>query len=69
MELSKEMQQEVMKDLDADTVRMHEKIQQVNPAWQQQYHEYSMQDLEQLIYITEQMRLKLRMLGAPRASW
>lgn len=67
-DLSEEMQRDLLQEIDKDAIRIHEKMQVV---WHQGYAfmekpQFVHHDLEELVYITEQIRLKLRMLGAPR---
>lgn len=65
MELSEEMQREIFNELYNDTQRF---TQQVSMAANQPDHGKRYAILEQLTYISEQMRLKLKMLGAPRIN-
>lgn len=64
-ELTPELQQEIVRELGGDLARFQERL-----AWLQQNSQPGnldiYQQIEQLVYITEQMRLKLRMLGGPR---
>ena len=63
-ELSEELQQEITRELINDLERMK------NLIMQRPYHSnfvpLTYQELEQLVYASEQFRLKLRTLGAPR---
>ena len=65
-ELSEELQGEIMRELSSDLQRMRQLIEQRPSAYAGKYAPLNYQELEQLVYITEQIRLKLRTLGAPR---
>jgi len=66
-ELSDEMKQELVKGVNEDCQAMIQRTQCMY-TWSGSKNtlEIKHTDLEQLTYITEQMRLKLRLLGAPR---
>lgn len=64
--ISEELQNELMDDVMVDAQRLTARMQamsqrQTHPAGMERYR-----DLEYCTYITEQIRLKLRLLGAPR---
>ncbi len=65
--LSSEMKQEILNELSSDGARFNEQVQQLRFGNEQKlpgFNTYTA--LEQLTYLTEQIRLKLRLLGAPR---
>ena len=62
-ERSPELEQELIKELGEDIHRMLETLTRGNPST---YHVPGRPQLEMLVYITEQIRLKLKLLGAPR---
>lgn len=64
-EFSAEMRQNLYQELVQDAQRIQERcILTVQTPAMQHREEHML--LEQLVYITEQMRLKLKILGAPR---
>lgn len=63
-ELSEEMQEEITRDLLHDLERMQQLI--VQRPYTNGFSPLTYQELEHLVYTTEQIRLKLRTLGAPR---
>lgn len=65
-ELSSELQQEIVRELGGDLARFSERLQWLQQSNMQRPDVTLYQQVEHLVYITEQMRLKLRMLGGPR---
>lgn len=70
-EISEELKLELLNEISSDAQRINERAQQMrvwhnSPSSITQTPAIKHTDLEQLTYITEQIRLKLRLLGAPR---
>ena len=65
-ELSSELQQEIIRELGGDLARFSERLQWLQQGSTHRPDVPTYQQIEHLVYITEQMRLKLRMLGGPR---
>jgi len=67
-ELSEEMKKEILDEFRKDCNRL---LEITAYSWSSEtiasIVDYN--KLEQLTYITEQIRLKLKMLGAPRINW
>ena len=63
-ELSAEMQEEITRELLHDLERMQQLL--VQRPYTKGFAPLTLQELEHLVYATEQIRLKLRTLGAPR---
>ncbi len=70
-ELSQPMQMQLLEEIQKDAQSMIERTHTMilytpGPSNTIARPEFSRGDLEHLAYITEQLRLKLKMLGAPR---
>lgn len=70
-ELSKEMKNDLLKELKNDALRFAELIDRLAANDWNKYHQtgeysYSSYDMDKLEYVTSQMRLKLKILGASR---
>ena len=64
-EISEEMRRSLWQELANDGQRVYERCAQMQQPIKREYGEIHA-TLEQIAYITEQMRLKLKILGAPR---
>ena len=68
VELTPEMKKEILDEFRGDCSRLLS-LTQYSYSTEALSSIEDYRKLEQLTYITEQMRLKLKMLGAPRISW
>ncbi len=68
-ELSEEMKEELVRGINTDAQAIIQRTQGMF-SWADSQNKLAIgyMDLEQLTYITEQMRLKMRLLGAPRIN-
>lgn len=67
MELAKEMKADLVKGLSNDCARMQEKLQALYQGnVYDRLPSYTTYDIDNLVYITEEMRLKLKLLGGAR---
>lgn len=67
-ELSAEMISELLNDMQRDAHILKEKIGGFR-AFDTGLYKCSYKDLEDLSYLTAQIRLKLKVLGAPNMGW
>jgi hypothetical protein len=67
MEFSDEMKNDLVRGLLTDCTRMQEQIQRMQLQYpSQNAYEFNAHKVDQLVYITEEMRLKLKLLGGAR---
>ena len=66
MELTEETKQELAQEIINDAQRITETVNLSNSYNPNVRYNLDLKTVEHLVYITEQIRLKLRMLGGPR---